>query len=234
MESLRNTQQQSRYPMIEMADAWSIIKEQTKQLVSDHLLGSEDYVCQKCLDEIANGDILAEEVKAADDLPPFRASVMDGYALSELGCELYEAVQHKSLAGTDPDVKVEGKEGVQGKGLAVYVTTGAPVPSGFISVVPIENIEKTEEGIKVNESPKEGQYIRLPGSDIERGATVLKPGQALNAAEIGLLATVGRIQDIKVYRRARVGLLSTGDELVAASTVDLPQGKIRDSNKRML
>ena len=62
----------------------------------------------------------------------------------------------------------------------------------------------------------------------------MKPGQVLNAAEIGLLATVGKIQDIKVYRRARVGLLSTGDELVAASTVDLPQGKIRDSNKRML
>ena len=51
----------------------------------------------------------------------------------------------------------------------MYVTTGAPVPAGFISVVPIENIEKTADGIKVNESPKEGQYIRMPGSDIEKG-----------------------------------------------------------------
>ena len=147
---------------------------------------------------------------------------MDGYAISALGCELYEVVKYKSLAGTDPDAKVEGEEGTQGRGLAVYVTTGAPVPAGFISVVPIENIEKIADGIKVNESPKEGQYIRMPGSDVEKGSTVLKPGQALNAAEIGLLATVGRIQDIKVYRRARVGLLSTGDELVGASTVDLP------------
>ena len=62
VESLRNNEQKSKYPMIEMADAWSIIKEQARQLVDNHLLSTEDYVCKKSLDEITNGDILAEEV----------------------------------------------------------------------------------------------------------------------------------------------------------------------------
>ena len=75
------------------------------------------------------------------------------------------------------------------------MTTGAPVPDGFDTVVPIENIEKLGDmQIRVEGEVKEGQYIRMPGSDIKAGQLVLEPHQALNAAEIGLLATVGRIQ----------------------------------------
>ena len=92
MQTLRNTDLKSKYPMIEMTDAWSIVKQQTSLLVSDHLLASADYILSKSLDSITTGDVLAEEVTAADDLPPFRASVMDGYAISALGCSLYEVV----------------------------------------------------------------------------------------------------------------------------------------------
>ncbi len=78
------------------------------------------------------------------------------------------------------------------------------------------------------------QFIREPGSDIKSGEVVISKNQTLRAAEIGLLATVGRIKGIKVYQKPVVGILSTGNELVDASTETLDDGKIRDSNKLML
>ena len=86
---------------------------------------------------------------------------------------------------------------------------------------------------------KEGQYIRLPGSDIRKGMLVLNSGQILRPPELGLLATVGCVTDIQIKARKtkhsiKIGVLSSGNELVAATTEDLPAGKIRDSNKCML
>ena len=78
------------------------------------------------------------------------------------------------------------------------------------------------------------QFIREPGSDIKSGEVVISKNQTLRAAEIGLLATVGRIKGIKVYQKPVIGILSTGNELVDASTETLDDGKIRDSNKLML
>lgn len=78
------------------------------------------------------------------------------------------------------------------------------------------------------------QFIREPGSDIKQGQLVLEKDQVLRSAEIGLLATVGRIKYIKVYRKPIIGLFSTGNELVDASSETLEDGKIRDSNKLML
>jgi gephyrin len=78
------------------------------------------------------------------------------------------------------------------------------------------------------------QFIREPGSDIRQGEVVIQKNQTLRAAEIGLLATVGRVKGIKVYKKPVIGLLSTGNELVDASTETLEDGKIRDSNKLML
>jgi gephyrin len=78
------------------------------------------------------------------------------------------------------------------------------------------------------------QFIREPGSDIRSGEVVISKNQTLRSAEIGLLATVGRIKGIKVYKKPVIGILSTGNELVDASTETLDDGKIRDSNKLML
>ena len=78
------------------------------------------------------------------------------------------------------------------------------------------------------------QFIREPGSDIKQGQLVLEKDQVLRSAEIGLLATVGRIKYINVYRKPIIGLFSTGNELVDASSETLEDGKIRDSNKLML
>lgn len=81
---------------------------------------------------------------------------------------------------------------------------------------------------------KPDQQIRARGTDIKTGEVVLEKNTVLRAAEIGLLATVGVIEKIKIYKKPRIGLVSTGNELVHASTVNLPDGKIRDSNKLML
>ena len=121
------------------------------------------------------------------------------------------------------------------------MTTGAPVPPGYVCVVPIEDIDRPEEAsVCVKEGKaavKMGQFIRAVGSDIGKDMLVLKKGQIIRAPEIGLLATVGKVSQIKVQvepRKVRIGILSSGNELVPASTDDLPPGKIRDSNKNML
>jgi gephyrin len=184
------------------------------------------------------GSLLAEDIFALDDLPPFPASVMDGYAVSDLDfSELFTIVDVKMLAGTDPGLDLFGEP----KRQAVYVTTGAPVPAGFITVVPIEEVQVSEDGKKldlrkVNQSDyKVGTWIRGVGSDIKQGQVVLRKGTVLRSSEFGLLATIGCVQNVKVYsQQINVGILSTGNELVGAGIERLPAGKIRDSNKIMI
>lgn len=121
------------------------------------------------------------------------------------------------------------------EGQALYVTTGGPVASFFDAVIPVEETEAVDAThIKVLKKMAVGQFIRELGSDIKSGTVVLDKDQVLRAAEIGLLATVGRVKAISVYRKPVIGLLSTGTELVAAETEELEDGKIRDSNKLML
>lgn len=118
---------------------------------------------------------------------------------------------------------------------ALYVTTGGPVATFFDAVIPVEETEAVDSThIKILKKMSVSQFIREPGSDIKSGQGVLEKDQVLRAAEIGLLATVGRIKAIAVYKKPVIGLLSTGTELVEASTEVLEDGKIRDSNKLML
>jgi gephyrin len=115
------------------------------------------------------------------------------------------------------------------------VTTGGPVSSYFDAVIPVEETEFVDAShIRILKQMSKSQFIREPGSDIRSGEVVLTQNQTLRAAEIGLLATVGRIKGIKVYQKPVIGILSTGNELVDASTETLEDGKIRDSNKLML
>ena len=181
------------------------------------------------------GSVLAENIFALDDLPPFPASVMDGYAVSDLEfSEVFSIVEIKMLAGADPSVKLDA---TQKK--AVYVTTGGPVPAGFVAVVPVEEciVEgRTLDLRGVDKSQyKEGTWIRAVGSDIKKDQVVLAQGTVLRSAEFGLLATIGCVENVKVYTEiVNIGVLSTGDELVSAGIERLPKGKIRDSNKIML
>jgi gephyrin len=174
--------------------------------------------------------ILAKDVTAADPLPPFRASIMDGYAvIASDGCGEFPVVANIT-AGLDLTFSLKSGE-------VAYITTGAPVPSGADAVVKIEDtVEATDNsgatrvGICVNSSP--GTWIREIGSDVQEGELILSQGDLITAAEIGLLATVGATQ-VSVYPKPLVGVISTGNELVPPSA-ELKPGKIRDSNRSML
>ncbi|GMG98373.1 hypothetical protein Nepgr_000213 [Nepenthes gracilis] len=181
----------------------------------------------------AVGKILAEDIKAVDALPPYPASVKDGFAVIAADGPGEYPIITESRAGND------GVGVIVTPGTVAYVTTGGPVPEGADAVVPVEDTEQRKDDsseqkrvrILVQASP--GIDIRPVGFDIEKGALVLKSGELIGSSEIGLLATVG-VTMLKVYRTPTIGVLSTGDELVEPTNKNLGRGQIRDSNRAML
>lgn len=178
------------------------------------------------------GSTLAIDVVAGEPLPPFPASIKDGYAVrSTYVAGAYE-VAFEALAGRPQEVLEEGS--------VAYISTGGPVPLEADAVVQIEDTEQLSSApsgrrrvkiLKAAAGP--GHDVRAVGSDIEKGQVVLSKGTLLGPAEIGILATVGAA-DVQVHRVPHVGVLSTGDELVEPDAQDLAPGKIRDANRSML
>jgi len=178
----------------------------------------------------ALGCVLAENIVADEDVPPFANTAMDGFAVRAAdtqGAPVGLAVVATLAAGAAPDVEV-------GEGQAVRIMTGAPMPPGADAVVMVERTRSADGGdtvtIEVAASP--GDHVRGPGEDIRRGQTVFEPGTVLTAGHVGVLASIGR-ETVTVVPRARVGVLSTGDELVAGGR-RLRPGQIRDSNRPTL
>lgn len=180
--------------------------------------------------------VLAEPVVAADSLPPFANSSMDGYALRAADVQDASEAKPASLrvladvaAGSDVDVTVEG-------GTAARIMTGAPLPPGADAVVPVEDTSEPwrdggrplPDAIQIKRAVQPGDYVRPIGEDIEAGQTVIDAGQVIRPQEIGVLASLG-VTEIAVVRRPRVGVLATGDELIPIDQALTP-GKIRNSN----
>jgi molybdopterin molybdotransferase len=184
----------------------------------------------------ALGRVLAAPIVAQESLPPFANSSMDGFALR--AADVSEAVRERPVT-----LKIVGEvaagspyEGEVRAGEAVRITTGAPIPNGADAVVPVEDtgharhevLSALPEKIEVARSLAAGDYVRLPGEDVQAGSTVLPAGVVIRPQEIGLMASLGYAR-APVYRRPRVGVLATGDELVAVGEALTP-GKIRNSN----
>lgn len=181
----------------------------------------------------ALGKILAQDVAAPDPLPPYPASIKDGYAVVASDGPGEYPVITESRAGDDGiDVTVTS-------GTVAYVTTGGPIPNGADAVIQVEDTAEVESAaagpkrVRVLKQVTQGLDIRPVGCDIAKGDFVLKSGELLGAAEVGLLATVG-VTSVKVYPTPKVAVLSTGDELVEPATESLKRGQIRDSNRAMI
>jgi len=179
------------------------------------------------------GYVLAENVLADEPMPPFPASIVDGYAVVAAdGPGEYPVVGLVS-AGNLSEIRVSS-------GKIAQITTGSPIPEGADAVVMVEHTEvvKSRESnsgveiIKIKKGVTSGQFIRAIGADIKTGEIVVAKGDLIGPAEIGILASVGK-QKVSVYTKPVVGILSTGDELVEPSE-NPTMGQIRDSNRSML
>ena len=155
------------------------------------------------------GRVLAEDVGARRTQPPFAASAMDGYAvraddLGKIPVELRIVAEVPAGAGFGGRV---------GPGEAARIFTGAPLPAGTDTIVIQENTERAGDRVRVLEAARRGRHVRKEGLDFAEGDVLLRAGRRLTARDVGLLAAMNRPW-LFVRRRPRIGILSTGDEIV--------------------
>ena len=172
--------------------------------------------------------VLAEDVIATLNIPPFNRSTVDGYAVKAE--DTFDAEENKPTklkvcgtvnAGEMPKIIVK-------HGTAVEIVTGAPLPKGADAVVMLEDTDRKDEDIHVQSSVARDENVMKAGADIKNGETVLKKGQLLSSREIGVLAAVG-LAKIKVHVLPRVAVLSTGAEITEPGK-KLPPARIYDIN----
>ncbi|WP_411879508.1 gephyrin-like molybdotransferase Glp [Polaromonas sp. YR568] len=178
----------------------------------------------------ADGRVLAQELVSSLDVPAHDNSAMDGYALRAAdwaeGAVL--PVSQRIPAGSTGHALAAGT--------AARIFTGAPVPTGADAVVMQEDCEAVETGVRIKTQPRPGQSIRRRGEDVAAGAVVLRRGERLTPASLGLAASIG-FDTLQVAPRVRVALFSTGDELVMPGEVapaDMKPGAIYNSNRFFL
>ncbi|MGN6868340.1 MAG: molybdopterin molybdotransferase MoeA [Solirubrobacteraceae bacterium] len=173
----------------------------------------------------ARDRVLAEDLQAIGDVPPFPCSAMDGYAVLPGPAERRLNVVGESRAGTPATEPLSD-------GQAIRISTGGAVPTGATAVIPQENVEAGDDEILTHAPVREGDNIRDRGEDMRAGTTVLRAGTMLGAAELGAAVAAGTGQ-LTVASRPRVHVLSTGDELKAPGE-PLGPGEIHNSNGPML
>jgi molybdopterin molybdotransferase len=184
--------------------------------------------------------VLAQDIAAANDFPPFDNSSMDGFAVRAADIAEATTDSPRSLrvvadipAGSHPTI-------VLATGEAARIMTGAPIPAGADAVVPVEetNFDHRDPGtpvpseVQIYKAVNAGANRRPRGMDIQAGEVVLRTGHLLKPQDLGLLASLG-YPDILVYRKPRLALFSSGDELLPVDA-PLEEGKIRDSNSYTL
>lgn len=180
--------------------------------------------------EVVARQVLADDVVASDPVPSFANTAMDGYAV--------QAADVASVPVTLPVVAEVGAGHPAPRplrsGEAMRIFTGAPIPEGANAVVMVEHTTRLDDGATVEIHGREvaGAHIRPAGDDVRSGDVVASAGDELTPGRIGVLRSVG-VEQLRVYPRPRVGVMSTGDELVDGSE-PLGPGQIYDSNRPTL
>lgn len=176
----------------------------------------------------AGGRVLARDLAATRDLPATDISMMDGYALRAADGALPLRVAYEVAAGDAPPARALKP------GEAARIFTGAPVPAGADCVVMQEHTSRTGAELRIGpaHAPKPGQHVRRRGEEVRAGSTVLPAGTRLGAAELSLAAACEAAR-VRVRRRPRVAVLTTGDELVALGQ-EPPPGKLVETNSHAL
>jgi molybdopterin molybdotransferase len=176
----------------------------------------------------ASGKILAEEIKADRDMPPFNRATMDGIAIA---FESFESQRKFSIEGMQ--AAGQPQQSLIDKGGCVEIMTGAPLPIGTDTVVPYELISIENKVATVSDGKVEkAQNIHTQGSDAQQNELLINNGFKLSPSEIALLASIGK-SEILVYKNPKAAVISTGDELVEVDRVPLPH-QIRKSNSYAL
>jgi molybdopterin molybdotransferase len=176
----------------------------------------------------ALGAVLAEDVAADRDVPPFRNSAMDGYAVR--GADVAAVPARLAVVGAIAAGAVPSRAVAPGE--AMRIMTGAPMPDGADTVIRVEDTDNRTDTVTITVATKPGTSVRAAGEDLRRGETILRRGTVLRPAELGVLATMGR-KSVLGTKRPRVAVLSTGDELVTIDA-ELAPGQIRDANRYSL
>lgn len=177
----------------------------------------------------AAGLVLASDVVAPHDVPPFPNSAVDGFAVRAV--DLVSVPIELVVVEDLPAGRVASHRVLTGT--AIRIMTGAPMPDGADSVVMVEDTEEQSGTVTIRRAVRTGENVRPAGGDLASGAVALEAGTRLGPAAMGVLATLG-VTLPRVRRRPVVAVASTGDELLPSEAVTLRPGTIRDSNRPML
>lgn len=198
--------------------------EEARRIILEHVtaLGTERVELLESL-----GRVLAEDISAPWELPSFDNSAMDGYALRAQDCaadRMLPVIDFVHAGGRATKSVLPGT--------AIKIMTGAPLPEGADSVVPIEDAEESGGSLRVLQPVALHQHVRRAGEDVRKGETVLTAGTCVRPYEINMLACCG-MEHVVVVRRPRVAIVATGDELIALGEAVQP-GRIVNSNSYAL
>lgn len=211
---MTNFQRESPYPLIPLDAARRQIEAQVQPLGIETVSSLE-----------ADGRVLAEAIHSPEALPDVPKSIVDGYAVRSADGQQPRQVLREVVAGDTSEIAVE-------PGGAVRIMTGGNIPPGADAVVMVEHTSEEAGQLTVHRPIEAGAGIRVVGADVALDELVIPQGVTLGAAEVGLLAMLGRTS-VPVYRRPRVAVLATGDELVEPDS-PRERGGVRDSNRYAL